>query len=106
VSAISSAAAPEREQASGHQAISRECERYGLDLAGRSASGHGADAKSGRRWWDGVIVASAVSVFLWLGLQAQVPPLAINAFWTSVLGVLLVCVAMGCGWLLWKRRFE
>jgi drug/metabolite transporter (DMT)-like permease len=106
VSAISSAAAPEREQASGHQAISRECERYGLDLAGGSASGHGADAKSGRRWWDGVIVASAVSVFLWLGLQAQVPPLAINAFWTSVLGVLLVCVAMGCGWLLWKRRFE
>jgi EamA-like transporter family len=104
--AISSAAAPEREQASGREAISRECERYGLDLAGLAAAHPGADAKSGRRWWDVLIVASAISLFLLFGLQAQVPPLAMNAFWTSVLGVSLVCAAMGCGWLLWKRRFE
>ncbi|MBV9720308.1 MAG: EamA family transporter, partial [Mycobacterium sp.] len=106
VAAISSAVAPEREQASGREAISRESERYGLHLAGRSTSALGADATSRRRWWDGLIVASALSVFLWLGLQAQVPPLAINAFWTLVLGLLLISVAMGCGWLLWKSRFE
>jgi NhaP-type Na+/H+ or K+/H+ antiporter len=67
---------------------------------------HG-DKKSRRPWWDALIVVVAVTIFLWLGLQAQIPPLAMNVFWTTVLCVVLVFAAVGCGWLLWKRtRFE
>lgn len=103
---IASAAAPEREQASGREAISRECKRYGLDLAERAGGHPGADSNNRLRWWDVLIVASAVTVFFWLGLQAEVPPLAMNVLWTSILVALLVFAAIGCGWLLWKRRFE
>ncbi len=107
---ISSAAAPAREQASGRDAISRECERYGLSLedcvAAQLGRMHG-DKKSRRPWWDILIVAAAITIFLWLGLQAQVPPLAMNVFWTTILCIVLVFAAVGCGWLLWKRtRFE
>lgn len=104
---ISSATAPAREQASARGAIRRECERYGLSweqcVAAQVGAMHGDDANSRRRWWDVVIVAAAVTIFLWLGFQTQVPPLAMDVFWTSVLGAVLVFSAIGCGWLLWKR---
>jgi glucose uptake protein GlcU len=108
---ISSAAAPAREQASGRDAISRECERYGLNfeecVAAQVGATHGDDAQTRRPWWDVFIVAVAVTPFLWFGLQAQAPPLAMNIFWTSVLVVLLVFAAIGCSWLLWTRtHFE
>ncbi len=111
---IGSAAAPAREQASARDAISRECERYGLNFDECAAAQLGAvpgndanDAKRKRPWWDFLIVGAAVMIFLWLGWRAQVPPLAMNVFWTSVLGVVLVLAAIGCGWLLWSRtRFE
>jgi drug/metabolite transporter (DMT)-like permease len=108
---ISSAAAPAREQASRREAISRECARYGLSfedcVAAQVGAMRGDDGRSGRRWWDVVIVAVALTPFLWFGLQVQAPPLAMSVFWTSVLAVLLVFAAIGCGWLLWKRtRFN
>ncbi|HTZ90286.1 MAG TPA: EamA family transporter [Alloacidobacterium sp.] len=108
---ISSAAAPAREQASGRDAISRECEKYGLRfedcVAAQLGAIHGEREKIRRPWWDIVIVAVAVTIFLWLGLQAQVPPLAMNFFWTGALCIVLGFAAIGCGWLLWKRtRFS
>jgi glucose uptake protein GlcU len=108
---ISTAAAPAREQQSGRDAISRECEKYGLRfedcVAAQLGGMHGDDAKSRRPWWDYGIVAVAVAIFLWLGLQAQVPQLAMNFLWMSALCVVLVMAAVGCGWLLWKRtRFS
>jgi len=108
---ISTAAAPAREQQSGRDAISRECEKYGLrfeDCVAAQLGGlHGDEAKSRRPWWDYGIVAVAVAIFLWLGLQAQVPPLAMNFLCMSALCVVLVMAAVGCGWLLWKRtRFS
>lgn len=107
---ISTAVAPAREQASGRDAISRECEKYGLRfedcVAAQLGATHG-DPKARRPWWDYAIVAAAVTIFLWLGLQARVPPLDMNVFWTSVLCVVLLSTAVGCGWLLWKRtRFS
>jgi drug/metabolite transporter (DMT)-like permease len=103
---ISTAAAPAREQASGRDAISRECEKYGLSfedcVAAQLGAVHG-DHEKRRPWWDFVIVAIAVTIFLWLGLQAQAPPLAMNFIWTSALCVVLAFAAVGCGWLLWKR---
>jgi len=108
---ISSAAAPVREQASGRDAISRECEKYGLRfedcVAAQLGAAHGEHEKGRRPWWDILIVAIAVTIFLWLGLQAQVPPLAMNIFWTVALCVVMVFAVVGCGWLLWKRtRFS
>jgi drug/metabolite transporter (DMT)-like permease len=104
---ISSAAAPTGEQASRRVAISRECERYGLSLdecvAAQVGALHGDAGRRNRPWWDVFIVAGAITLFLWFGLQAQAPPLAMNVFWTSALAVLLVFAAIGCGWLLWKR---
>jgi drug/metabolite transporter (DMT)-like permease len=108
---ISTAAAPAREQQSGRDAISRECEKYGLrfeDCVAAQLGGiHGDDAKRRRPWWDYAIVTVAVAIFLWLGLQAWVPPLTMNLFWTAGLCVVLLFTALGCGWLLWKRtRFS
>ncbi len=108
---ISTAAAPAREQQSGRDAISRECEKYGLRfedcVAAQLGSIHGDEEKRRRPWWDYAIVACAVAVFLWLGLQVKAPPLEMNFAWVSVLCVVLVFAAIGCGWLLWKRtRFS
>jgi drug/metabolite transporter (DMT)-like permease len=108
---ISTGAAPAREQASGRDAISRECEKYGLRfedcVAAQLGALHGEHEKGRRPWWDIVIVAVAVTIFLWLGLQAKVPPLEMNFLWTSALCVVLAFAAIGCGWLLWKRtRFS
>jgi drug/metabolite transporter (DMT)-like permease len=108
---ISSAAAPVGEQVSRRTAISRECLRYGLSLEECEAAQLGAMPRNSmqtrRPWWDVLIVAAAVTLFLWLGLQAQVPPLAMNFFWMSTLCVVLALAAIGCGGLLWKKtRFE
>ena len=55
--AISSAVAPEAEQASRRLATLRECERYGLDVERVEASMAGTDPLTdeapGQRWWDG-----------------------------------------------------
>src|SRR5579885_3026794 len=107
---ISTAAAPACEQASGRDAISRECEKYGLSfeecVAAQLGSLHGEE-KSRRPWWVVLIVAGAVAVFLWLGLQVRVPGLAINFAWVAALCAVLLVAAAGCGWLLWRRtRFS
>jgi drug/metabolite transporter (DMT)-like permease len=107
---ISTAAAPAREQASGRDAISRECEKYGLSfeecVAAQLGFLHG-EAKGRRPWWDFLIVAGAVAIFLWLGLQVRIPGLAMNFVWMTALCAVLVLAALGCGWLLWKRtRFS
>lgn len=108
---ISSASAPVGEQASVRGAISRECERYGLSLqdclAAQVGQLHRDDAHNRRPWWDVLIVAFAVTTLLCLGFQTQLPPLAMNLFWTSVLVASLVFTAIGCVWLLWRRtRFR
>lgn len=104
---IGSAAAPAREQASARDAIARECDRYGLSfkecIAAQTGAMPGRDVPGKRPWWDFFIVAGAVAVFLWWGLQAQAPPIPMNVFWASALSVILVLAAVGSGRMLWKR---
>jgi type VI protein secretion system component VasK len=46
-------------------------------------------------------------VFVYLGLNAQAPPLAMNAAWLWTLGAVLVVSAAVCGWRLWTvTRFS
>ena len=47
------------------------------------------DRSGRRRWWDVAIVMAASCLFLWLGLNAVVPPLAMNVGWIAVLTLAL-----------------
>jgi glucose uptake protein GlcU len=64
-------------------------------------------ASSDRRWWDYLIVVLAVGVFVWLGLQARIPALAMNFVWLAVLATILVASALAAGYGLWRaNRFS
>jgi drug/metabolite transporter (DMT)-like permease len=97
--AISTAVAGEREHHSRNVAIERECDRYRLDYGAVIAAQAGSefDARERRRWWDYAIVTAAVAVFLWLGVQARVPEIAMNRAWLLVLVVLLIASLFYCG---------
>lgn len=103
---ISTAVASEREDTSKNEAVLRECRRYGLDyyrtLAAQSGDEFGGRNER-RRWWDYVIVLAATGVFVWLGLRAVVPPLAMDLRWIAVLGGLLLLSLIAGGWSLWRR---
>jgi len=108
--AVSTAVATEKEKASMRQAVVRECARYELDydrISQLHASSSDSTRPTGRAWWDYVIIAAAIAVFIWLGVNAQVPALAMNFTWISVLSVVLVVSACISSWVLWKAtRFD
>jgi drug/metabolite transporter (DMT)-like permease len=97
--AISTAVAGEREHHSRNIAIERECDRYRLDYGAVIAAQAGSEfgARERRRWWDYAIVTAAVAIFLWLGLQARVPEIAMNRAWLLALVVLLIASLLYCG---------
>jgi glucose uptake protein GlcU len=103
---ISTAVASSREDTSRNEAVLRECERYGLDyyrtLAAQSGDEFGGRNER-RRWWDYAIVLAATGVFVWLGVRAAVPPLAMNLRWIAALGGLLLLSLIAGGWSLWHR---
>ena len=108
--AISTAVASAKEHTSTNEAVARECDRYGLDynktLAAQAGDEFGSRDER-RRWWDYAIVAAATGVFVWLGVRAVVPPLAMNLRWVGVLAGLLVLSLGAGGWSLWRRtRFS
>ena len=109
--AISSAVAPEAERSARRAATSRECERYDLNVERVEAALTGSDLLSleapGRRWWDGLIVAIAVGIFLFLTTATKRPPFTLNARWAAGLVFVMLASLSGCGYLLWKRtRFS
>jgi glucose uptake protein GlcU len=112
--AVSTAVATERENASTHDALLRECARYRLDYervlrnyAGTDADSAGNGEKQRRSWWDYAILAAAVGVFVYLGVNAKAPALTMNMGWVWALGVALALTAAVCGWALWKTtRFS
>lgn len=109
--AISLAVAPTAEQASWRAAMARECERYGLDFNRLTASQAGEDVLAQevpvRRWWDSLIIAAALGIFVWLALGTERPPIALDPAWTLTLIVAMLGMLLACGWLLWKRtRFS
>lgn len=108
--AISSAVADVGETESTNRAIQKECERYNLSYERVLAEQRGESANeqlSGRRWWDYMIVAAAVGIFIWLGSNAGIPPISMDFRWLAALvGVLVVVLAL-CGWKLWQQtRFS
>jgi drug/metabolite transporter (DMT)-like permease len=106
---ISSAAASGKEHSSRNEAILRECDRYNLDYYKTLSAMAGEEFNTAerRRWWDYGIVLAATSIFVWLGLQARAPSLAMNKMWVCVLTVfLLFSLAVG-SFALWRTtRFS
>lgn len=108
--AVSTAVATEREHTSTHDALVRECDRYGLDFTDVLKAFAGAPngrQQFNRAWWDYAILAGAVGVFIWLGSLARVPVLGMSLGWTGILCAVLVVSAVVCAWRLWKEtRFS
>ena len=104
---ISTAVAPDAEQASRRLATARECERYGLDIKRVEAALTGSDPLSleapKRRWWDGLIVAVAVGIFVLLATSTERPPFAFDGRWAAGLIISMLASLLGGGYLLWKR---
>lgn len=109
--AISFAQAPESEQASWKKAMQRECDRYGLQPERVAAILQGDDPfsreTSGRRWWELLIGAVALGIFVWLGSVARRQPIEFSVPWMIILSVATLALLVVCGGLLWKRtRFS
>ncbi|NWG13434.1 MAG: EamA family transporter [Acidobacteria bacterium] len=108
--AISLAEAPASERSSWRKAMMRECDRYVLNVSRVEAALRGEDPvaeSGGRRWWEAVIVAAAVGVFVWLALLAEVPPLEMNAPWAWLLGLATLVLLGVVASMLWRRtRFS
>jgi glucose uptake protein GlcU len=107
---IGTAVASAREHTSRNEALERECDRYGLDyhevLLAQSGDEFGRRDER-RRWWDYAIVLAATGLFVWLGVHAVVPPLAMNLRWMAALCLVLVAALLGGGWALWRQtRFS
>jgi hypothetical protein len=107
---ISTAKASAAEHSSRNEALERECERYGLNyneiLLAQSGPEFNNKAER-RRWWDYMILLASTAVFIWLGLKAAVPPLAMNFSWMAILGAVLLISLVGCGYSLYKQtRFS
>jgi glucose uptake protein GlcU len=104
--AVTTAVATEKEHASMREALVRECARYDLDYDRVVESLTGNESPSergGRAWWDYVILGCGIGIFIWLGVNAQVPALAMNFAWVGILSLILLAAAAGCGWVLWKE---
>jgi hypothetical protein len=107
---IATAKASAAENSSRNEALERECLRYDLSyrdvLLAQSGEEFG-DRSERRRWWDVLIVLAATGVFVWLGVHAVVPPLAMNLDWIAGLGVIMLISLVLCGYRLYRRtRFS
>jgi len=106
---ISLAAASAKEHSSRNEAILRECDRYGLDYYQTLTAMTGEEFGKGerRRWWDYAIVAAATSIFVFLGLRARTPTLAMNKVWVGVLTLFLLLSLAAGSISLWRTtRFS
>src|SRR5664279_5551364 len=103
--AISTAIATEREHSSTNDALLRECNRYDLDyqrVLHRYSSEAAGTGDTRRDWWDYVIVAIAIGVFVWLGWNASIPPLNMSFQWIFILTAILLLTLAASIWALWK----
>lgn len=109
--AIGFAEAQTGEQASWRVAMRRECDRYGLDQDAVASALAGDDplaaAPATRRWWEYLVAAGAVAVFVWLGIRAERPQLPVDAGWGGLLVAVTVAALIGSGVVLYRRtRFS
>jgi hypothetical protein len=103
--AISTAVASAKEMSSTNEAVLRECNRYGLDYDRTimAQAGDELGRNERKRWWDYAILLIATGIFVRIGLQAHVPPLAMDLRWAVGLGLVLILSLVAGGVCLWRR---
>ncbi len=108
---ISMAAPPPSELENWRAAMHRECERYKLNADEVAAVVAGddplADSKHPRRWWEVLIMLSAIGIFVWLAAGTRAQHIYVNVPWMLVLiaGTIVPLILVGA--LLWRRtRFS
>ncbi len=109
--AISMAEAPTSERAEWRAAMTRECDRYGLDPAKVEAALRGEDplaaGKGHRRAWEYLVAAAAVALFVWLASFAERPRIHIDGAWALTLSAVTALAIVLSGVLLYRRtRFS
>ena len=109
--AISMAAPLDRELTNWKLAMDRECERYGLNTEQVAAVVAGDDPHAGkpyrRRWWEWLVMCTAVGIFVWLALGTRAQQIYVNMPWMIVLMVATLVPLGVCGTLLYRRtRFS
>lgn len=103
---IAGASASAAESDAAVSAVRRECDRYGLPLEStlQAQSGENVSEAGGiRRWWDYLIVAATVAIFVCFGVLARIPRLAVHAPAALLLTIITLVVGGGCGWVLGKK---
>jgi hypothetical protein len=103
--AISFAEAPADEQRHWRKAMERECRRYSLDPERTAAAVMGSEVghRTRRRWWELVIVAAAVSVFVWLAMLAERPNIEVDVTWLLAIAAASFALLGGAAFVLWRR---
>jgi drug/metabolite transporter (DMT)-like permease len=105
--AIGMAEAPASEQASWKRAVRRECDLYNMDSQRVEAILRGDDPlsreKHPRRWWEFLLVAVAIAIFVWLASFAGRQPIAINSFWAAILVAATLAFLLAGSIILWRR---
>jgi hypothetical protein len=78
--AIRTAVTSSRDDSSRNETLKHQCAPYGLNYTEVliAQSGDEFPGSQRRRCWDAALVALATCVFVWLGWNAVVPPLAMN----------------------------
>jgi drug/metabolite transporter (DMT)-like permease len=107
--AIALASATGSEHRRWQEAAAREGDRYGVDPAYvRSAlAGESAAPARRRTWVDWLLVAGTTAVFVAFARVARVPDLALDWGAIAGLGLALLVLLGGTGWLLWRTtRFN
>ena len=109
--AISLAEAPQSERISWHRAMERECTRYGLDPDRVTAILQGedplADQVPPRSWWELLVVAAALGIFVWLAAGTHRQPIPVSLPWMFLLAIATLAFLVVSASLLWKRtRFS
>jgi len=102
---ISSAVAGEGEHYSMNEVLVGECKRYNLDhdrVLAEYRGWNSGNKQETRGWWDYLIIAIAVGIFVWLGRNAAIPPIAINSYWLAIFALILLVTLGACCWALWK----
>ena len=105
VALIGSGAASGKEKTSQEEAVLRECNRYELDYRQtlRSLDGEELDKRiTEHRWWDYLIMTTAITFFVWFATSATVPPINLNLLWIGILGVALLALLTAGVIRLWR----
>jgi drug/metabolite transporter (DMT)-like permease len=109
--AISFAEAPASEQMSWKKAMERECARYNMNPEQVAAVLGGADPYAAqhikRHWWEALVVAGAIGVFIGLAAVSTHQAITVDVPWMIALSLASVVFLLVSGMLLWKRtRFS